>query len=64
MSGPDVGDQLQLLACSKDIIDPTRYKNIIILHDRIEKLKKFSVSDSIEVVNNAIKSRSITANDA
>lgn len=57
MSGPDVGDQLQLLAYSKGIVDSTSYKNMIILHERIEKLKTFSVLDSIEIVNNAIKSR-------
>lgn len=47
MSGPDVGDQLRLLSLSKGIIN--QREEVIDLSTRINRLRTFSVSDSLNI---------------
>ena len=48
MSGPDVGDQLKLLALSEGIVS-SNYPSVK-LADRIEILRRFSIEDALKVV--------------
>ena len=56
MSGPDVGDQLQLLAHSEGLLHPTY--TAVSLKDRIELLRSFSINDSIAIANSSIRDKS------
>lgn len=49
VSGPDVGDQLQLVALSKGLLHRA-YSACVDLANRMEKLREFSVTDALEVV--------------
>ena len=58
MSGPDVGDQLQLIALSEGLLHPS-YKATL-LKDRIELLRSFSITDSIAIASKSVSDRSTT----
>ena len=49
MSGPDVGDQIQLLSLSAGIISSSDNYPVVPLADRISQLKTLSVADALDV---------------